>query len=239
MSGVAAAMMTGGGFGTLVLDISNTASPDIPALLSAAGWIGTAQPVRLENSALVNTLVIPSALSGADIYLLNDTGARIGGVKNGGTALRTQVAIKIENKGTISGGGGRGGNGGGASATWGTGYFGGVGGSSGGDGEGFANSSTLAISAAVAGQPSTNTVVYGPWPTDGCTVYGGKGGDGGAWGGWGGNGNNGLVVVDPGSSQPTISTSQGVPGALAGYYIDGNDLVTWIATGTRLGRVKA
>lgn len=242
MSGILTAF-TGGAFATLVLDISNRASPDIPALLSAAGWLGTGQPVRLVNTGNVNTLVIPSSLAGASIYLYNASGARIGGVKNGGTALRTQIAIKVENLGTLSGGGGRGGDGGGSWAaydppTYVYAYAGAAGGA-GGNGQGFDSASVLTISAATAAGPASTDTCTGSDGFGGgakfTTVEGGAGGAGGAWGVAGSAGSTGGWSGDAPSRH---GEDVGYPGGLAGYYADGNSLITWVANGTRIGRVN-
>jgi hypothetical protein len=65
---------------------------------------------------------------------------------------------------------------------------------------------------------------------------GGTGGNGGTWGSSGGTGNvgsNGNYT-----SAPTLGQSGGpTSGGLAGFYIVNNSNVTWIANGTRLGRV--
>jgi hypothetical protein len=65
---------------------------------------------------------------------------------------------------------------------------------------------------------------------------GGTGGNGGTWGSSGGIGNvgsNGNYT-----NAPTLGQSGGPTyGGLAGYYIVNNSNVTWVATGTRLGRV--
>lgn len=241
MSGVTASFARGGSLRLLVLDITNTASPNIPNLLSAAGWRGIRQPVIIENSALVNTLVIPNTLAGANITILNKTGARIGGVISGGTALRTQIPIKVDNHGTISGGGGLGGNGQTAIVSWPplgsvpSGGFTAPGGSK-GSGQGFSSSQTLTISAAQSGGVTTliSGVVSGhsAW----YDVKGGNGGSGGSWGNSGGPGGVASATVGGGA---TVSYTSAGSGGLAGYHTDGNSLVTWINTGTRLGRVRA
>lgn len=244
MSGI---LMTysGGGFPTLLLDISNKASPDIPSLLTAAGWKGASQPVKLVNSGNVNTLVIPSSLAGTEIYLLNQATGLIGGVMNSGTALRVQVPIKVENLGKIYGGGGKGGDGGYAWArysppTYVDDYASGDAGL-GGNGQGFANTSSLTINAAVGGgtggaDSCEGHLAAGEFPGDPFPityVTGGNGGNGGNWGAAGGSGTGGGYS---GGSPSAAGTGNPGGGNLAGYYIDGNANVTWVATGDRLGR---
>ena len=182
MSGILGAMF--GGSGVLVLDISNTVSPNIGSLLLAAGW-DAASPVRLEVSpgALVNTLAVPGISFPAGIYLYVGAGARIGGVRGaagmaGGVAFSTAVPILVENYGVISGGGGGGGTGGTAwverygDRAWGN-------GGAGGAGQGFINAGSLAISPAGVGSYGTSSTT---------TATGGAGGAGGNWrqAGWSG-----------------------------------------------------
>lgn len=229
----------GGGYAPLTLDISSTVNPDVPALLSAAGWLGVAQPIALVNNAKVNTLVIPASLSGATISLRNSAGALIGGVRSGGTALRTQVPISVDNLGEITAGGGDGGNGGNAWVLKTSGPDAGVTmwglGGGGGAGAGFVSGS-LTVSAATGGAAgSVGTARASGFGGDTDAVAtGGGGGFGGA------AGESGLPGADSTISGGYSSGSAGAASApqVAGYYIDGNALVTWIATGTRKGRVK-
>lgn len=239
MSGILA-MMTGGALSDLVLDISNTVKPDIFAMAQAAGWVGTAQKIRIVNNALVNTLSIPSSLAGADITLVNAAGARIGGsITTRSSALTLRTATKIQNLGVISGFGG---NGGGGGAAWisrvvngvsqsATGYGGGRGGGQGfGDGLDILNSS--------GGSPGTTgtlgaTGSFGGGSGRGtASATGGWGGDGGSWGVRGGDGSVGSISGD----YDTGSTGNPGAGGSPGPYIDGASYATWLATGTRLGR---
>ena len=243
MSGVLA-MMTGGAPADLVVDISNTAQPDIPALVQAAGWVGTSQKIRIVNTGLVNTLTIPSSLAGADITLVNAAGARIGGSTwSRSTALTLRVATKIQNLGIISGHGGDGGPG---ATAWISRTFSSVtqsasgSGGSGGQGQGFAYGIDIS--------PFSNTYGYsGTTDTLGSTgsfggssgrgaasATGGGGGAGGSWGEAGSPGGAGSISGD----YDTGSTGTPGAGALPGYYIDGASFATWLATGTRLGRSK-
>ena len=65
-------------------------------------------------------------------------------------------------------------------------------------------------------------------------AYGGEGGTGGDWG-LGGN-SGGFSSVSGVGGYVSGGANPGPNGQLAGYYIDGNSYVTWLATGTRLGR---
>ena len=231
-----------------VLDISNTVKPDIVALLSAGGWFGKQQKLRIVNSALVNTLEIPASLDGADITLVNASAGLIGGRRNAGTAIKTRAHIKIDNAGRINGGGGGGGSGGNTNVQFqaptytpavGWGY-----GGAGGDGQGF-GPSNLTIYARSSGAAGTSTgVIYGIRDGGGfggggewAQAYGGEGGTGGDWGQAGGTG--GSASTSGVGGYVSGGANLGYAGQLAGYYIDGNDFVTWINTGTRIGRALA
>lgn len=228
-----------------VLDISNTVKPDIVALLSAGGWFGKQQQLRIVNNGMVNTLEIPASLDGADITLVNPVGKLIGGTSNSGTAIKTRAHIKIDNAGSINGGGGGGGSGGNTNVQFqaptyipavGWGY-----GGAGGYGQGFGESN-LTIYARGLGAAGTSTgVIYGTREGGGfggggewAQAYGGEGGTGGDWG-LGGN-SGGFSSVSGVGGYVSGGVSSGYGGLLAGYYIDGNSYVTWLATGTRLGR---
>ena len=104
---------------------------------------------------------------------------------------------------------------------------GGIGGS-GGVGQGYNQSATTApIFGATNG------------PLDGGTNAGrgGVGGNGSTWGTSGGNGSAGANG-NPGLAVQTVGVAGGPAyGGLGGYYIVNNGNVTWITTGTRLGRV--
>lgn len=242
MSGILS-MFFAGRLGTLTLDISNKVNPNIVSLLTAAGWAGTSHPVLLVNNGLVNTLDIPASMNGTDITLINAAGCRIGGTTNGGTALKTRALIKIQNLGILSGGGGAGGSGGSAwvqrTLANGTSQYASGNGGGGGQGQGF-NAGLLTISAATNGN-SGSTGYLGPvgsWgPGDpgrsAAWAYGDSGGSGGAWGQGGGSNGYGQAAGD----YDTFGEYAGAAAGQAGYYIDGNSYVTWLATGTRQGRV--
>lgn len=242
MSGSLASTILGN-FSVLTLDITNTVNPNISALLTAAGWLGKLQPVRIVNNGNVNTLDIPASIDGTDITLINPAGKLIGGLVGGGTAIKTRAHIKIDSLGSIFGGGGRGNSGGSCWATRGDGRSASASGGGAGGGQGF-GAGSLTVFDATDGYPGNMSYLpptgvfggggasYGP-----LYVYGGRGGMGGTWGNVGQNHQDRYGYADGdysgvGSGEPTPPT----PG---GYYIDGNNYVTWINTGTRLGRVLA
>lgn len=243
MSGILA-MMTGGAPTELVLDISNTAQPNIPALAQAAGWVGTSQKIKIVNNALVNTLSIPSSLAGADITLVNAAGALIGGDVYGSTALTLRIPVKIQNLGSITGAGGGGGSGATAwiSRTY-SGNTQSATGSGGGGrtGQGFVNSASLTINSDIYAVYQGTTGTLGATGSFGggggrgtASATGGNGGTGGSWGQAGSAGSAGSISGDYDTG------SVGTPGAgiPPGYYIDGASFATWLATGTRLGLSK-
>ncbi|MBB6578015.1 hypothetical protein HNP33_002083 [Comamonas odontotermitis] len=179
-----------------------------------------------------------------DVASLNITGiphdcltiinkGRIGGVFNSGTGLYTRTRIRIYNYGTIFGGGGKGGGGAWKSIFRGTSYSATGNGGAGGDGAGFNTSGTPILVSQTSGNTGTSQTVGGPaiGGTTQGTATGGRGGDGGAIGMRGADGSYGSTT---GTFE---SQSDGVAGngAAAGAYVDGNSLVTWLATGTRLG----
>lgn len=139
-----------------------------------------------------------------------------GGGGGGGNTMQISRATSITNNGVIASGGGGGGGGGGgqtgsgkfAVARQGGGGGGGAGYLSGGGG--------------------------GPNGGAGSTTGGGAGGGGqtnaGSGGVGGGRGANGA-------SGTGGNVAGGGPGGVAGFYVVGNSNVTWVATGTRIGRV--
>ena len=114
-------------------------------------------------------------------------------------------------------------------------------GGAGGDGQGFGESN-LTIYARRFGAAGTSTgVIYGTRDGGGfggggewAQAYGGEGGTGGDWGQAGGPG--GSASTSGYGGYVSGGANLGSAGQLAGYYIDGNSYVTWLATGTRLGR---
>lgn len=226
----------------LLLDITGKVAPDVPALLASAGWLGTAQPVRLRNTGVCGALVLPASLYGARISLLNAAGALIGGTRNNSTAVKTAVPLSIDNLGSLCGAGGTGGAGGNAWVSrygvvvWGYGGDGGWGKRIdlvGGTATVFARTFGSAGTTDANNTPRPGGEFGGGDPTAYAT--GGTGGDGGDFGQTGYAGSAGSIS---GGYEAGAAAVGGAAGP-AGYYIEGNSLVTWINTGTRLGGVKA
>lgn len=140
-------------------------------------------------------------------------GGNGGGGGGGGNTLQINRATRITNNGVVASGGGGGGGGGfgirnDKSAAQGGGGGGGAGYNGGGGGSPNGGAgSTTAGGAGGGGQQNA--------------------GSGGVGGGRGANGASGTAG----------SQNAGGGGGLAGYYVVGNTNVTWVATGTRLGRV--
>lgn len=241
MSGIVAATLHAP-LPELLLDITGKVAPNLPALLSAAGWLGTAQPVRVRNTGIVGALEFTSALAGSRIVLINTPGAIIGGTSYLVAAVKTAVQIAIDNQGFLHGAGGDGGAGGnawvsrGGVVMWAYGGAGGngqriysVGGSAAVSVRGFGQAGQSVTNS--TGRPGGDFGGSGP-----AYAYGGTGGDGSNWGETGNSGGYSSVSGDYDSASGALAGYSGTP---AGLYIDGNSLVTWINTGTRLGGVKA
>lgn len=169
------------------------------------------------------------------LHVINN--GRIGGVINSGTGLYTRIRIRVTNNGTIFGGGGRGGNGGGASYSYSGGTSDSAQGGVGGNGAGFTTSSTVSMVARdTSPAPTSGTYVsYAGAIFPGDTRPWAQGGFGGSGGGIGVAGLSGGAGSSGGTG--AIAPDSGAPGTAAGYYVDGNSFITWLATGTRLGRV--
>lgn len=217
---------------------ANVRSPNILSLATAAGYVTGMQIECVINVAVdVATLQVTGIPDDA-LHIINN--GRIGGVQSnggaGGTGLYTRNRIRVTNNGTIFGGGGSGGAGGSASWSYAGSSGSGIGGT-GGNGVGFSLSGTVTLVAKNT-LPPVGGGTYSPY--DGATfpgdtapwASGGTGGGGGDMGQPGARGNDGASG-GTGAGAPTA----GSPGALAGYYVDGNSYITWLATGTRLGRV--
>lgn len=227
---------------TLVIDLSGLATPNISSILTSAGWLGTFQPVKFIANSNVNTVDIPGSIDGTDLYFLIGGSVTIGGLKNGGTALKTRAHIKIENLGSINGGGGAGGHGGAAFAAYDPPSYnsdsfyanGGVG----GGGQGFDSSGSMTIVTAQAGGAGVSGTAIGSngfGPSYLVTnVVGGSGGDGGNWGQPGSDGSIGSVYGDTPSRSSLYAESAGGASGLA---VDGNSYITWVANGTKLGGI--
>ncbi len=238
-------LMAAGGSG-VILNLSGiTVNPNILALAQAQGWLGYGTlTINVLSGADVGALVIPNDFPDGSVYIVNN--GRIGGLggssnSRGGTGIYTRRKITVTNNGTMFGGGGGGGEGTGAKLCWSSDCHsanGGYGGRGGGyysqDGSGnpgtwvYQSTGTAGFSGGDSSRPSTG------YPGDGgSTIIAGNGGSGGAVGqpGLPGGGANWS------GSYSTSSTTVGAAPGLAGYYVDGNSFVTWLATGTRLGNV--
>lgn len=228
-------MVVAGSSGVVIEFSGLTINPDLYALAYAKGYRGTGPViVRVLADADLGALVIPNSFPDLAVYIVNN--GRIGGHggsrnSRGGTGIYTRRKITVTNNGTIFGGGGGGGDGGDAticaysSCSIGRGGGGGVGG-----GYVLVASAYQYRQAGGVGNQGSNDSIPGV-----NAASGGRGGDGGAIGLAGQSGSSGSTsgTSEPGS--PSYSTPG--TGGPAGYYVDGNSFVTWIATGTRLGNV--
>ena len=140
----------------------------------------------------------------------------------GGNAVYVNFPTIITNNGTIAGGGG--GGGGGAATQLPGGNYGGGGG---GGGAGYSGGSGGGLTPPTSPVPFTFNGTPG---SAGSLTAGGAGGSrgGGTGGGQGANGSNGTPGVG----------GAGGTGGTRGYYLVGNPLVTYPATGTLLGQVS-
>lgn len=218
-----------------VIISANIRSPDIAALATGQGWRGTENITLVINAGVdVATLQI-SGIPDDRLHIINN--GRIGGVLNSGTGLYTRIRILVTNNGTIFGGGGMGGRGSSAGYSYPGGTSDTAQGGVGGNGAGFTASAAVSMVARdTSPAPTSGSYVsYSGAIFPGDTrpwAQGGFGGSGGAIGVAGANGEN----ASSGGTGATGSVP-GSPPAAAGYYVDGNSYITWLATGTRLGRV--
>lgn len=211
---------------------ANVRSPNILSLATATGYATGMQIECVINAAVDVASLQVTGIPDDALHIINN--GRIGGLVSGGTGLYTRTRLRLTNNGTIFGGGGQGGYGGGAWVQY-HGSSGGASGGGGGNGAGFNASGTVALIAAQSGGRGEDYQYQGAiFPGDTApAASGGSGGSGGAIGqsgfsgGWGGVGGSASAseTTPPGDGQP------------AGYYVDGNAFITWLATGTRLGRV--
>ncbi|MBJ2140354.1 hypothetical protein JC796_06405 [Delftia acidovorans] len=211
-------------------------SPDIRALAVAAGWDGAGQIVLTINSGIDVAALRVENIPHDVLHIVVNSSARMGGLINGGTALYTRTRIQLTNGGTMFGGGGSGGGGGQAwvkylfddGIYW---AFGG----NGGRGAGFSESGAVTMLSQTGGDSGAYWR-YGGAVLGGETAPWAEGGAGGAGGAIGQAGIGGSYATWGGSYQ---DHGEGLPsnGQAAGCYVDGNAYVTWLATGTRLGRV--
>lgn len=228
-------MVVAGSSGVVIEFSGLTINPDLYALAYAKGYRGTGPViVRVLAGADLGALVISNSFPDSAVYIVNN--GRIGGyggIRNsrGGTGIYTRRKITITNNGTMFGGGGGGGDGGDATicsysaCSIGRGGGGGVGG-----GYVIAGSAYQYQQTGGIGNQGSNDSIPGV-----NAASGGRGGDGGAIGLAGKSGSSGSTsgTSEPGS--PSYSTPG--TGGPAGYYVDGNSFVTWLATGARLGNV--
>ncbi len=214
----------------------------VPAGVKVSAAFGSAGAIRFSGAWPAGSSCALVIQAGAKIIGYGGYGGGGGGHTgsplpgqggSGGTAVQTTVPLTIDNQGTLAGGGGGGGGGGGA-YTAGTGgnpdAFAGGGGGGGGAG----------IVGGNAGYNAANNGAYAP--AAGSETLGGGGGGaytsnpvGGAvaTSGYGGAGGK---AGQPGSDGGNTPNNNGAVGGAAGAYISGASLVTWINTGTRLGR---
>ena len=229
-------MYSGGGLFILTIS-SNSALPNLPSLATAAGWNGNSFLKVNITASLINRIDILGAWSfpsGLEIEI--SSGTRIGGNLDFGNAFTTALPITVRNNGIISGAGGMGGSGGSATSYYsGTSSPGTAPGGSGGIGQGFGSAGSLSITGPSAGDGGAfiqyeGSVFGGETPP---YAQGGQGGTGGTWGQGGASGGYGSVggtysyafIGEPGAGSP------------AGNSVTGNSLITWLATGTRLGAI--
>ena len=191
------------------------------------------------TSASTDAFAVPSQFTAGDEIFITNSATIITKGGNGGNgangiqwtgqtpgetipaaAVNAQFPVSITNNGTIAGGGG----GGGAGGT----FFGNPrrGGDGGGGGAGY-TAGSLGVGGPpgpfAPGFPTSSGIPGNP----GTLTTGGAGGPtGGPGGGQGADGTNGQAVSDPGT-----------PGGTRGFYANGNPNITWVANGTRLGRV--
>lgn len=229
-------MVVAGSSGVVIEFSGLTINPDLYALAYAKGYRGTGPViVRVLAGADLGALVISNSFPDLAVYIVNN--GRIGGLggsrnSRGGTGIYTRRKITITNNGTIFGGGGGGGDGGDAricaysSCSIGRGGGGGVGGGyviiSGSDYQ-YRQTGGVGYQGSRDSVPGVNSAT------------GGRGGDGGAIGLGGQSGSSGSTSGTSEPGFPTYFTPNS--GGPAGYYVDGNSFVTWLATGTRLGNV--
>lgn len=242
---------------TISADNSNQT---LRALANTAGYPGyghcqitLASTYTLGATSTGNAACTPGSWpAGVTVTLVISSGAFISGAGGaggnalagaggaGGTALDASgvsgFTFKVDNQGTIRGGGGGGGAGNRGSGDW---LYGGagpdqtMGGGGGGGGQGWTGG------AAGAGD-------YGAdFPGNAGTVGGptgaGSGGSPGQTPSWGGYGGNGGTWGNAGSAASAIYASGGSnaggAGGAGGKAVNGNSNITWINTGTRTGTV--
>lgn len=229
-------MYSGGGLFVLTIS-SNTALPNIPTLAAAAGWNGSSFLKVNITASLVNRIDILSSWafpSGLEIEI--SSGTRVGGNLSLKNALTTAVPVSIRNNGVISGAGGDGGSGGNAFFAYGANSPVFVDGGTAGTGQGFENTGSFILLPPIAGTAGGYAVwggsVFGgetpPW------AQGGSGSEGGIWGSSGLTGGFGSY----GGTYSNAGAGSAGAGGTPGNSIVGNSLITWLATGSRLGPIS-
>lgn len=200
-------------------------STDVTLTISPGVAVGS-------SSTGAYALSVPSSFNPADTVTIVNNGTVIGRGGNGGrgsggptapggaggtggNAVYVNFPTTITNNGTLAGAGG-GGGGGGSGGAYGS-------GGGGGGGAGYTAGSGGAGGPYAPGSGSPGTLTSG-----GSGGGGLGGGPGGAGGGQGANG-----AAGPGSYYRPPGG-----GGTRGYYLVGNPLVTFPATGTRLGQVS-
>lgn len=224
----------------LVTIAASVRAPNIAALATAQGWTGS-QLIQVTINSGVDVAALSINGIGANLLHIINNG-RIGGIRGvgngdtGGTGLYTRIPIRITNNGTIFGAGGSGGRGEGAAFSKNGGYYEATGGY-GGFGAGFRDqASPVVFDAAALGSPGMNIQYDGAIGGGQERPYANST-NGGSGGAIGQNGTAGNTGASYGGSYDSASTIPGQSGGLAGYYVDGNAYITWLVTGTRLGRV--
>lgn len=196
---------------------STSASTDAFAI---PAQFGAGDEIFITNSA---TIITKGGNGGNGANAIQWTGATSGETISSG-AINASRPVSITNNGTISGGGGGGGCGGSGGSPR-------RGGDGGGGGAGF-----TAGSAGIGGPPGPFAPGFPTNPgtpgQNGTLTTGGAGGPIGGGAG-GGQGNDGTTGTGPPSFPFSASG-----GGTRGFYALGNPNITWVATGTRLGRVQ-
>lgn len=223
MSGIMMGTLVAQGVFSYTLS-ANSVRPNLRTLAIAAGWNQSAR-VRVNiTAALINEIALGSLSFPGGLEIVISAGTFIGS-DGTGAALSTSIPVTVTNNGTLAGAGGTGGRGEEFYYNDGTVQY--VSGGAGGAGQKFAVGTTTVVAAqAGANGEAVNF--------DGFhTATGGKGGAGGTWGN---AGNSGAYGVDD-SAGIVLGSFPPQAGGGPGSAVSGNSLITWLATGTRLGPI--
>ncbi|MFT3848677.1 MAG: IPT/TIG domain-containing protein [Propionivibrio sp.] len=230
---------------------SNTQNYDVNAAAIAAGWD---QTMPLKATITINAGVLVSSSStaayaftvgatppGSTVRVINN-GTIVGAGGNGavtknltstaagagGGGLLVKGPVIMTNSGTIAGGGGGGGGGGGVQISYSE--------SNGTDrsvvalgGDGGRGQGSTPATAGLSGSVYSGSI----YCCGSVTLTGGRGGNGGTYGMAGSAGSSGSK-----GSAPFGQVGGGTPGGAAGPAVNGNELITWLATGSRIGTVS-